>query len=266
MTIAAGFRCKDGVVLAADTEISVLGGTGKSYSSKMFEINSGLGSHLTYSGSPDFTKELVQELKQSVAGKPQQSALQALKETYRDYYDAQLPDSDRDTTSMLITLREGKKVHLYVARNRHFAPVRQYEALGIGSEQGEALFNPLHSQWMSTAEAKYMAIYALRRVKGFVQGCGGKTEVIEIGDKADVLSLYEVMQEIKEIEADFDFFDQQLRPILFTFSDLWVNKSAFQARLRQFGRALKKRRAASVRAYEKDMAEWAKIVRESKEG
>ncbi len=66
MTIAAGFYCKDGVVLAADTEITISGGAGKTYSSKMLTISSPLGCHATYAGSPDVAKELVHELSQSL--------------------------------------------------------------------------------------------------------------------------------------------------------------------------------------------------------
>jgi hypothetical protein len=74
---------------------------------------------------------------------------------------------------------------------------------------------------MTIAQAGYMAIYALQKVKGLVQGCGGKTEIFEIDDNPKVLPLasFEV-QDVREIEADFEFFEQQLRPLLFAFCDL----------------------------------------------
>ena len=68
----------------------------------------------------------------------------------------------------------------------------------------------------------------------------------------------------KEIEADFEFFDQQLRPLLFAFSDLSLSKSAFQVHLRRFGRALKERRAKNLRAHEEDLEVWAAAVRDIK--
>jgi 20S proteasome alpha/beta subunit len=58
MTIIAGFRCENGVVLAADTEITLDGGTGKTYESKIFVLDSGLGCHLAYTGVSDFAAEL----------------------------------------------------------------------------------------------------------------------------------------------------------------------------------------------------------------
>lgn len=267
MTIAAGFRCRDGVVLAADTELTFSGGTGKTYGSKMFSLDGKLGCNLTYAGSADYVKELVYDLKQATQGQPWQEALKALKTTYQTYWDANLQhDQEGSVTSILVTLREGKKVHLYLGRGRHFLPVRQYEALGIGSEQAEALFNPLHSQFMTILQARYMAIYALRRVKGFVQGCGGKSEIVEVEDSSDVLSLSQFdMPDIKEIEADFDFFDQRIKPLIFAFSDTWVNKTAFQVLLREFARALKKRRTSNLRKYDRERAEWEELVKASKE-
>jgi len=111
-----------------------------------------------------------------------------------------------------------------------------------------------------------MAIYALRRVKGFVQGCGGKSEIVEVDDNADVISLSQFdMPDIKEIETDFDFFDQRIKPLIFTFSDMWVNKTVFQAHLREFARALKKRRASNLRKHERERAEWEELVKASKE-
>lgn len=262
MTIAAGFRCQDGVILAADTEMGFSGGTGKTYGSKLFELNNELGCHLTYAGSADYAKGLAYELKQSVRGKPWEAALKSLKATYQTYWDAN-SSNDPDAASILVSLREGKKVRLYVGRNRHFHQVRQYDALGIGSEQADAIFNPLHSPWMTIAQAGYMAIYALQKVKGLVQGCGGKTEVFEIDDDPKVLPLasFEV-QDVREIEADFEFFEQQLRPLLFAFCDLSVSKSAFQAHLRRLGTALKERRAKNLRAHEEDLQVWAAAVRD----
>ncbi len=81
---------------------------------------------------------------------------------------------------------------------------------------------------MTIAQARYMAIYGLRIVKEFVQGCGGETEITEVENKPyrpPDLSFY--FQDIEEIEEHFEFFDQQMRPLIFAFADLWVTKCSF---------------------------------------
>jgi hypothetical protein len=263
MTIAAGFLCKDGVLLAADTEITFSGGKGKTYASKIFHVSStNLNCYLTYAGSPYFAKELVHELGQALDdAPPSQSPLKTIKATYLAYLDEQFAKSpETETASVLVALREGTKVNLYLGSDRHFTQVRGYEVLGIGMEQAEALFNPLHASWMTIYEAIYMAIYALRRVKGFVQGCGGNSEILAIKDKPSFLGLVSfTSDEIKEIEEDFDFFDQHLRPLLFAVADLEVSRSSFQQRLTHFGGALKKRRAGKLRAHEREMERLRKL-------
>ena len=109
-----------------------------------------------------------------------------------------------------------------------------------------------------------MAIYALRIVKEFVQGCGGKTEITEVENQpSSIPDLSFHFQNIKEIEGHFEFFDQQLRPLLFAFPDLWVNKSDFQKRLRRFGSALKRRRALEFKAHAEEMDELLKLKEEN---
>jgi 20S proteasome alpha/beta subunit len=56
MTVAVGLVCNNGVVLAADTEVTYVGGTGKRYESKIFPIRPEAGCYLTYTGNPDFAK------------------------------------------------------------------------------------------------------------------------------------------------------------------------------------------------------------------
>jgi 20S proteasome alpha/beta subunit len=66
MTIAVGFRCDDGVILAADTEITHW--QSRSYESKILDISAGYHScYLAYSGDVMFTKEITEDLKEVVA-------------------------------------------------------------------------------------------------------------------------------------------------------------------------------------------------------
>lgn len=66
MTIAAGFNCKDGVVLCSDTQITQA--AGESYESKIFCIKAEADCHLAYAGYAEFIKEFVAELKEIISG------------------------------------------------------------------------------------------------------------------------------------------------------------------------------------------------------
>ncbi len=68
MTIAAGFRCENGVVLSADTETSQ-GERGEKRQSKRFVINWQADAYWAYSGVPDCLLELVGDLEQAPCSK-----------------------------------------------------------------------------------------------------------------------------------------------------------------------------------------------------
>jgi len=248
-TIAAGFRCSNGVVLCADTEITL--GAGKTYQSKIFVVDALAGCYLTYCGSTDFAKELVDDLRQ-IQGKGARDALAIIKSTYREFFGKYCnPDDEATWTSILITLRDGDKVNLYAGRGRQFPNEPYYATLGIGQYQSEALFNPLYHQWMTVNEAVYMAFYGLHSVKGFVPGCGGETEYVEILDDADVIPLDFLMRPSgTDIEQDFQFLARVFKPVLFAFPDMDISLEKFSQILREMETSLIQYRKRRIKDYE----------------
>ncbi|HVB98755.1 MAG TPA: hypothetical protein VNJ12_05405 [Candidatus Dormibacteraeota bacterium] len=264
MTIIAGFRCKNGVVLAADTEITNLGGTGKTYESKIFTINAQLGCSVAYTGDSDFAKELVDELRVATKNKTSEEALTAAKLIYREFWHEHYtkpPQDEKSHAFILLTLREGKKVTLYVGRTLNFPKIPEYAVLGVGQDLAEALFKPLYKSSATTTEAVYMAIYALWRVKGFAQWCGGDTEAVEVEDQDQPDTLDSPpLQDNREIEQDFDFFDEQIRPLLLAYPNLYIKPKTFRALLRRFEKNINQYRAKRFRENERDFKEWIKGV------
>jgi 20S proteasome alpha/beta subunit len=62
MTIAIGMLCSDGIVLAADRQLTLEGGH-KYQEQKIFPIDGGdWKAVLTYAGSPDFVREVQERL------------------------------------------------------------------------------------------------------------------------------------------------------------------------------------------------------------
>ena len=262
MTIAVGFRCLDGVVLAADTLITFEGGTGKKYESKLFTVNAPLGIYLTYAGDPDFAKELVRSLQVSTLGRGEKQALSIVKQTYQTFYRehyTEPPKSEKSSAWILVTVLEGSAISLYQARERHFTKIPNYAALGIGFEHAEAIFSPLYRAWMSVEDGSYTARYALRKVKNFVQGCGGSTEIQIIRDNGQISFGDSLPQVSKEIEEDFDYLDSQFIPVLLTFSDMRVDKKSFRADLKELCKMLEtyrtkkfKEQARKIKEFERD--------------
>jgi len=259
MTITAGFRCKNGVVLCADSEITLT--QGKTYEAKLFTINEEQEAYLAYAGSSFFIKELVGSLRDTSEGKTGKTLIDAIRKTYKSLHNKHYtkpPKGEKSFADILVTARHGKWISLYAGSGRHWFLVDKYQTFGVGQDQAEPIFNPLYSSDISTTETSFMAIYALRRIKGFVQGCGGPTEIRQVDDAGRFFSRYVWGKErIKRAEEDYDFFEKTMRPILLSLPDtLSTDKKKFNALVSQMVKELRRRRAGRLQIEEREFNEF----------
>jgi 20S proteasome alpha/beta subunit len=252
MTIVAGFYCSDGVLLASDTLITLLGGIGKKYESKIFEVNYDLGMFLTYSGDPDFAKEYANVLRQSCSGKSDSGALAAAKnisvQFYRNHF-FDPPDDAKTYAAMLLTLRQGSSsVSLYSVTEKHFLKVSdRYVVLGIGQDQAESFFDPYYRSGMDLRACERVARYGIFKAKKFVQGCGGNTEIEKVLNKPRPQGI-KTISTLKsgEIDGNFEFCDSQIGKMLIAYSDFSVTQKEFRLKLKKSVKALEERRQRTL--------------------
>jgi 20S proteasome alpha/beta subunit len=247
MTIAAGFRCVDGVLLAADTEIT-LAGIGKTHRKKIFAIHINNGCCFTYAGTPDFAKELEMAADTEAKTKSGEALLQAIRHIHEELMHKHFtapPKSEKTFADVLVTARVNGQAVLYSAQGRHFARVDRYLVFGIGEHLGEALFEALYDPLMTISQAAFMCIYALRRAKGFVQGVGGDTNLLAVPDEIEGIQYFS-QDGIKRVEDDYDSFDVRTREVLLSFPDLDMEESQFSARLKSMEILLKHRRKQNI--------------------
>jgi 20S proteasome alpha/beta subunit len=256
MTVAAGFVCNNGVVLGADTEITFPGG-GKANESKLFRINREMGCYLTYTGIPDFAKELVDRLRARTKGQDADEIIRIVRQEYKEMLEVQdkKPQEERTSAWFLVTVRRDVRepyktkvydyeTELYVARNDNFFRVEKYFALGIGEELAAALFEPLYLR-LGTRENVYLMVYAIKKIKQSIQGVGGHTEIIEIPN-SEVLPFADLGRlEVEQIEKDFTYLDEKLRPLLIAFPSDMTTKN-FQLTLARFTKVLKEHRKSRL--------------------
>lgn len=275
MTIVAGIQCKNGVVLAADREITV-GQIGKTYESKIFLINKGQGCHVSYAGSTDFMKELVSQLREAAAGKTGNVLLLAIKDLYQQSWNKHFtepPEVEKTFAELLITIKIYGEPHLYFASGHHFYKVSTYKLLGVGSEQVEPLFNSLGCAEVDISQASCMAIYALRKSKGYAQGCGGTTESLRVanphlGLKIGVFGSIPERSTL-EIEEDFDLFDKLIQPVLLAYPDFDVHpdkfKSMFQSVMKELVLSRNKKRRKRIKEERRACEEESKLSEQNPE-
>jgi Proteasome subunit len=219
MTIVAGFKCKDGIVLAADTQVSYP--QSYSYESKIFDLSGRLSCFMAYAGNVPIAKEVKERLQQTVADTVEASQLignikMELKELHTDYF-SKAPQKEKDAVTALFCMFADQEWKLYCAWGNRFYPVDRFELLGVGIDTGNAVLEPLYRPELRVEEIAALAAYGLNILKKFVPGCGGESEIykfeIDLFDES-----VEKLENVDELERDFIRFENAKNPLM---ASLW---------------------------------------------
>lgn len=195
MTIALGVLASNGVVLAADTEMS-WGDARKTEGSKIVVIeNAGLA--IAGAGDGGFIDALSQELQHTIVRSTSDKisdigrAIQAnLVRFYREHI---LPWNDPQLdVSLLIALERGERRVLWVTHKTTLRP-SVCAAIGMGSAEADSLlvqlFGLTKTPYIDIAVAQATAAYIAYVVKDRVPGCGKNTDIVRLWQgKAEQLS------------------------------------------------------------------------------
>ncbi|CAN5857331.1 hypothetical protein BH18ACI4_BH18ACI4_08710 [soil metagenome] len=186
VTVIAGFQCRNGLLLCADSEQS-LSSESKSQVRKL-TTETGYNCAIAIGGAGDgdlidyVQYRLVENLKESPTTLEQADAWlnefakkmwRELIQPYRGFPREFIPE-----VSFLIGLHMHATYRLYKWERNFVYPVppKTHVSIGIGVVQSETLLSELQF----SLPADQMLLYAVRvmlKVKRLVQGCGGKTEM-----------------------------------------------------------------------------------------
>ena len=247
MTIAAGFVCNDGIVLAADSEISTQ--TSKWEGRKLFEhIRQNYGVVVTGAGDADLLNMAAYEIGRALAATDKLDGIRAKVSAVLDqicercidrYQDG---DPNRPQLFLLIAARmnSGQCLLLRTNENR-ISSVDGCEFVGIGADIARAEASWLYQPDLTTAVMSKIALQLIYWVKQHVLGCGQATYVI---------SLREARGRSIELCEDGFFWGLHdlLRPILLSCMDIKVPDEALDHALRLFEGKIRAVRRASVQA------------------
>lgn len=206
MTIAIGIRGTDGMVMAADTQVST-GGDLKGSQSKLLSFAShdadkpeagSLAGICVVSGAGDsgYVQALTEELgfvfldnpklmtmrigKNSTASL-RSEFLKCLQHFYKQHVIpfASFPARDRPEVEMLLGVYRHHILAMFSTEKTTINHVSAYKAIGIGATFAELLLDRL---WKSSSvnELEVLAAYVMFLVKESVEGCGKYTQIITI--------------------------------------------------------------------------------------
>lgn len=180
MTIAIGFNCPDGIVLCTDSFES--DGYTKSLVNKIwaYETQGEWGIAVASAGEADFCESFTDNLRELYSGElfnkdkillQLRTAINAARTTY--------PDLD---WAALIALfgpspMDRKLLRLSMG-SKHLAPVKRYEAVGIGSHLAKFFCSQMCNLFMNVDEAIELGVFITQRCIEHVDHCDGPVSVL----------------------------------------------------------------------------------------
>ena len=253
MTIAAGFPCKNGLVLCADTQETISGyvktDTGK------IRVISTPHHHIVFTGAGDgdLIDTAIDEMSDAirtenpvgltrVAYVLKKTMLRVFDESIKPY--AAFPLDDRPSITLLIGIQSTAATVLYKASGTSFRLLQNAECIGYGLALGKSLTQQLFTKDMTVEHAGLTAVYVLHQAKRWIDGCGGNSDIVVLSNDGNILQMSTRM--VDQLEKHFDEFNRYLGPILIGCADRDFDSTKFEEMMDDFDYQLRKLRGRFV--------------------
>jgi len=202
MTIAAGFRCQNGIVLCADSQYTAW--YGKYYGAKLFGAFPKNGVVMTaFAGLTDHMGEVKDKIEKSVEGV--EVSVDGIKSLVCSLLNAyQPPEGEMFQMLTAFHLKDGG--HYLFASNRvadmpaTWFPVNHYECVGSGASPLihylVRLFERLPA--FSIEQAGILGMYLVRQAEKYGEGVGGEAQICALNEQGVMVAPYRGLVEEKE--------------------------------------------------------------------
>jgi hypothetical protein len=258
MTIAAGFCCEDGVVLCADTQLTIPGSL--KYPESKIRMSPDLRSCPVYAfcDDMDYQKQCIFHFNEAIRGaeSKREHVIRALEqkavELHQTYYELYTDPSEKLNVNMLLSLQLGNKQRLFKIYGPKVAPVETLECIGAGNYLARALAGTYWTSDISMHRTGIICTYILADVKKYVDGCGGESHIICLGDNG-LWSMFPsdgLYFTIEELEADYEYWKTHTRELALDYADFKVGESSFERDLVELTDDLTRVRGDRMRRYD----------------
>jgi 20S proteasome alpha/beta subunit len=228
MTIAAGFVCRDGLVLFADTEEQE-GYTKTSVEKIRTTEDDGRSFVIANAGNGYLADSLVDRLFDALAStKKEKDVLPAIRTTLIDFH--------RNEVALYPCDDSGKRVGLVMGLQLSGDPmllhsdatalrrVREFAVIGYGAEL-KYLAQQLYRRNMPLKHGVLIAMHLARMAREYVQGCGGESRVATLSNhKTEILHKFDVWADEQLFSALSDVY----RAVLLSIPDCDISEEAFE--------------------------------------
>jgi 20S proteasome alpha/beta subunit len=184
MTICVGMLCRDGVVLAADTQESY--GENKSYVAKIFQVGSAHGSTVVAGAGLasfiDYAKEKIATIRPGEAATPDEleaKVRKLMRGLYAEEFKLYPCEDSLKQIELLIAVQLRKEFPFLLHVDCDLVKrVRDARAIGAG------MFTPMATDFFSmnllTTQAIWACMYIVKEAKLRYEGIGGNTQIVAL--------------------------------------------------------------------------------------
>lgn len=244
MTIAAGFRCREGLVLCADTQETIQGYV-KTDTDKISISQIGLNTY-AFAGAGNSVQldGLVQEIEARLTSKTPHAlgpVKKLIRETLEEFFPHPHYPKPYPETQLLIAVQQSTGPALYVTSDRAISEVRNSESIGSGIALSKSLAAQYYRFDLSLQELSVIAGYILYYAKKWVDGCGGRSDIFLSNRSRGFTPIPQ--QAVSLLESYFDRLDAALSPILMASPCQPKNDALFRKLLKQLSKDLWVQRA-----------------------
>jgi 20S proteasome alpha/beta subunit len=246
VTTGMGFRCSDGIVVCADTQITWKGH--KDYECKVCHLS---GHDWTiasvYAGSPhlmkSFSARFIELMKMREHGKPATvKEMREIVETALYYFD------ELETDPMALNLLIGfiipsKEMGLFKTEGKVASAVSSFDYVGCGDSSVLRYLGPIMAdkqQWLSINQALRVGTYCVLQAKRYIDDCGGDTDAFVLGWNGSMQTRSGMTYNWKQ---HFLRLERELSQICRAIGDTSVSDEDLENRLNTFSKHVKEERS-----------------------
>jgi 20S proteasome alpha/beta subunit len=247
MTIAAGFLCSDGIVLASDTLHS---GINKRYAAKMWIKKRG-DTLLAVAGSG--TTVLLNRAKEDIL--EQWSPSMSVRDVrnvidnvlYGILFKHKAERNNQPPINLLIGVRAAGRCSMYESDGHAMlGPVVKHRAcIGWGGALGLYFADSLFRKHMSMKWAEIIAAHLIKQTKAFADGCGGRTHILKIPRVG--VPTRATPSDVRNLEGYFTEIDTAMKAVL---PAPGVSEQTLGLRLERLNAAIRKTWKVSAVAFD----------------
>lgn len=258
MTMVAGFGCKDGVVLCADTEMTMPGWIKFPGSKIRLYPKLKCRAAFTFAGDKRFCEMFMRKLVVRIHSAENEGIdlLASIEDEALSIHKKFAGEQCEAESALILSLWRGaegdKKRRLYsIAGGTVNSESLVCE--GTGTLVTRGMITELFSTDMSMKRAALLTIYMLAEAKAYGYGVGKDSQVLLLGHDGSWCPFPEDphYSTVKEVEEDYLHLKRLLRPIVVAYSDIAIDENAFSAILQDFTKHAAFRRKARRAAYER---------------